>query len=95
MQREVGEIERVAIWTAHSKRCAYCGEPLKYPDLEIDHILPVSLTKSPGKLEHLISQFALPSDFSIASLRNLLPAHRICNSKNEIEFSMKPMRDSS
>ena len=75
------EIERVAIWTAHSKRCAYCGEPLKYPDLEIDHILPRSLTKSPAKLKELISQLSLPSDFSITALRNLLPAHRVCNSR--------------
>jgi len=81
MQREVGEIERVAIWTAHSKRCAYCGEPLRYADLEIDHILPQSLAKSPGKLSELISQLALASDFSIAALANLLPAHRVCNSK--------------
>jgi hypothetical protein len=39
------------------------------------------LTKSPGKLKELISQLALPSDFSIASRGNFLPAHRICNSK--------------
>jgi hypothetical protein len=39
------------------------------------------LTKGPGKLKELISQLALPPDFSIAALRNLLPAHRICNSK--------------
>jgi hypothetical protein len=81
MRREAEEIERVAIWTAHSKRCAYCGEPLKYPDLDIDHILPQSLAKDPGKLKELISQLALPPDFSIGALRNLLPAHRICNSK--------------
>ena len=81
MRRQAGEIERVAIWSAHSKRCAYCGEPLRYSDLEIDHILPLSLTKSPDKLKNLISRLALPLDFSIAALRNLLPAHRICNSK--------------
>lgn len=81
MRRGVSEIERAAIWTAHSKRCAYCGEPLRYSDLEIDHILPQSLTKSPGKLNELISQLALASDFSIAAPGNLLPAHRICNSK--------------
>lgn len=81
MQRQVGEIERVAIWTAHSKKCAYCGEPLCYADLEIDHILPQSLTNSPSKLNDLISQLALAPDFSISALVNLLPAHRICNSK--------------
>lgn len=81
MQRQVGEIERVAIWTAHSKRCAYCGEPLRYADLEIDHILPQSLTRTPGKLNKLISERALATDFSVAALGNLLPAHRICNSK--------------
>jgi hypothetical protein len=39
------------------------------------------LTKSPSKLSELISQLALASNFSIAALGNLLPAHRICNSK--------------
>lgn len=81
MQRQVGEIERVAIWTAHSKRCAYCGEPLRYQDLEIDHVLPQSLIKSPGELNELISKLALASDFSIAALGNLVPAHGTCNSK--------------
>lgn len=81
MRREVGEIERVAIWTAHLKRCAYCGEPIKYSDLEIDHILPASLAKSPDRLRGIVSKLALPPDFSIGALRNLLPAHGICNSK--------------
>jgi 5-methylcytosine-specific restriction endonuclease McrA len=81
MQREIEEIERLAIWAAHSKRCVYCGEPIKYSELEIDHVLPQSLTKDPGKLSKLISQLSLASDFSIAALGNRLPAHKICNSK--------------
>jgi 5-methylcytosine-specific restriction endonuclease McrA len=81
MRLEVREVERIAIWTAHSKKCAYCGEPIKYPDLEIDHILPQSIAKSPDKLNQLISQLALPSDFSIFDLRNLLSVHRACNSR--------------
>lgn len=81
MRRKVGEFERVAIWTVHSKRCAYCGEPLSYADLEIDHILPVTLAKNPGKLKEMFSQLALPPDFSIGALPNLLPAHGICNSR--------------
>jgi len=81
MRKETPEIERVAIWTAHSKRCAYCGEPLRYPDLEIDHILPRKLTKKQDELRSLISQLELPLDFSIVGLANLLPAHRTCNSR--------------
>jgi hypothetical protein len=49
--------------------------------LEIDHVLPLSLAKTPSKFSEVISQLALPSDFSVFSLRNLLPAHRICNLK--------------
>ena len=81
MQRRIGEIERLAIWIAHSKRCGYCGDPLEYKDLEIDHILPASLAKSPEKLQALVLQLTLASDFSISALRNLLPAHGICNSR--------------
>jgi hypothetical protein len=72
-------VERIAIWTAHSKRCAYCEEPLKYTDLEIDHIIPRSLRKKPQELHKLLVQLSIHANFDLDSLDNLLPAHGSCN----------------
>ncbi len=72
-------VERIAICTAHAKRCAYCEEPLPYADLEIDHIIPQSLRKKPQELQNLLVLFSLPANFDLDSLDNLLPAHRRCN----------------
>ena len=69
----------MAIWTAHSKRCAYCEEPLKYADLEIDHIIPRSLLNKPQELQNLLALLSLPAGFDIESLNNLLPTHGNCN----------------
>ncbi|MGA3080027.1 MAG: HNH endonuclease signature motif containing protein [Terracidiphilus sp.] len=72
-------VERIAIWTAHSKRCAYCEEPLKYADLEIDHIIPRSLRNKPQELQNLFAQLSLHANFNLDSIDNLLPAHGGCN----------------
>jgi len=79
MSGTLSGVERIAIWTAHSKRCAYCQEPLKYPDLEIDHIIPRSLCNKPQELQNLFAQLSLHANFDLDSLDNLLPAHGDCN----------------
>jgi hypothetical protein len=70
---------RVALWRAHGKRCAYCGEPLSYPDLDIDHILPESLPDNPTEWNRVKAELGLDADFGLNSLLNLVPAHRRCN----------------
>jgi hypothetical protein len=79
MSDTLSVVERIAIWTAHSKRCAYCEEPLKYADLEIDHIIPRSLRNNPQKLQNLLVQLSLHASFDLNSLENLLPSHGGCN----------------
>jgi 5-methylcytosine-specific restriction endonuclease McrA len=79
MSGTLSGVERFAIWTAHSKRCAYCEEPMKYTDLEIDHIIPQSLRKKPQELQNLLVQLSLHANFDLDSLENLLPAHGSCN----------------
>lgn len=93
MGRRIEGIERIAIWTAHSKKCAYCEEPLNYADLEIEHIIPKSLRKKPTGLQKLIAQLALPADFDLDSLENLLPSHRRCNFRKKARiFSQANVR---
>lgn len=31
---------RIAVWQKYDCRCAYCGEPLHYKEMQVDHILP-------------------------------------------------------
>jgi hypothetical protein len=83
MSGTLSGVERYAIWTAHSKRCAYCQEPLKYADLEIDHIIPQSLRNNPQELQNLFAQLSLDANFNLDSLENLLPAHGGCNRRKK------------
>lgn len=64
---------------AHSKRCPYCSEIIRWPELECEHIIPQSLEGDRPKLEGLLRDLGLASNYSLDSLDNLLPAHRRCN----------------
>jgi hypothetical protein len=93
MSGTLSVVERIAIWTAHSKRCAYCEEPLNYADLEIDHIIPRSLRKMPQELQDLLAQLSLQANFDLDSHENLLPTHGDCNfRKKDRVFSQANVR---
>lgn len=70
---------RIGLWEAHGRRCAYCGNPLSYRELEIDHVIPQRLVSEPKALAQLIATLGLPTDFELNDRRNLLPAHHHCN----------------
>ncbi len=70
---------RTCIWRAHGKRCVYCGEPVSFLQLEIDHIIPERLASEPHELAKVLNELGLPSNFGTNSLLNLVPAHASCN----------------
>jgi 5-methylcytosine-specific restriction endonuclease McrA len=77
---QFSDIERMAIWLAHKRRCAYRDEPIiRLTDLQIDHILPESLLDKPHELEKIKSEYDLPSNFDINSYYNWLPSCSSCN----------------
>lgn len=65
--------EREALWLAHEKKCAYTRELLDLSSLHIDHILPESLAADPIAFAEARTAFALPDNFDIFGLENLLP----------------------
>jgi len=71
--------KRVALWRAHGKRCVYCGEPLWFADLWLDHILPEQLSQNPLQLDRILREYELGPDFSIDDYCNWLPSHQRCN----------------
>ncbi|KRG10718.1 hypothetical protein ACA30_21395 [Virgibacillus soli] len=70
---------RYAIWQAYNKKCAICGEPINYTQLQIDHIIAESLEKNHYELYGVLKKYELPKDFQINSLYNLRPACGYCN----------------
>lgn len=40
---------RETVWNKYNRRCAYCGESLKYKNMQVDHIHPKAL----GGLNHI------------------------------------------
>lgn len=37
MKKEI----RIQVWQKYDCCCAYCGEPLHYKEMQVDHILPI------------------------------------------------------
>ena len=82
-------IIRSALWTSYNYNCFYCTKPLDWDDLQIDHIIPESLTTNPGRLCKIISEYELDNDFSINALCNLVSSHSKCNQRKGDELFNK------
>ncbi|MED4023550.1 HNH endonuclease signature motif containing protein [Priestia aryabhattai] len=70
---------RYALWQAYSKKCAICGEPIGYTQLQIDHIIAESIEKNYNEFCRVLKKYQLHKDFQVNSLYNLRPACGYCN----------------
>lgn len=64
---------RQAIWEVYNRRCFYTGEPLKYNDMQLDHIIPESYAHKKDDLKRIIKKCGLDDDFELDILYNLVP----------------------
>lgn len=67
---------RLIVWHKYHEHCAYCGRPLAYDDMEVDHLIPQRLRwwyKNPAK----IKQYNLTG--TVDDIKNLMPSCRRCN----------------
>lgn len=80
---------RAALWQANERRCFYCGDPVAFAALEIDHIIP----EGGADCRQLIAELGLPQDFDMQSSHNLVPTHAHCNRrKSDHRFSKETLR---
>ena len=68
---------RVAVWRANDRKCFFCSEPVEFRNLEIDHIIPEGI--DPQLLSATLRRLAMPPDYDLNSLPNLVPTHHDCN----------------
>ncbi|MDB5580294.1 MAG: hypothetical protein JWR80_5470 [Bradyrhizobium sp.] len=76
-RRQIPTEERAAIWEAHNKRCPYTGDLIGFAELEIDHVVPVTI--APDELARLKREKIIADDFDLNGLGNLLPTKRFPN----------------
>ncbi len=70
---------RLSLWRANDGKCFFCGVPVAFSDLDIDHIIPETTT--PSSLSELRRRIPLPDDFTVNALPNLVPTHHSCNKR--------------
>jgi HNH endonuclease len=79
--------DRAAIWQAHGRRCAYTSDQISFNDLEIDHIIPVSISSE--ELDRLKAEDVIASCFDLNGFCNLLPTTRFQNSRKRANLRNK------
>jgi hypothetical protein len=90
-QQRFSDIHRQALWEAHRKRCLYCGEPLRFKELVIDHVIPEKTGKDANRLADVRVSHGLDAAFDIAGDENLAPACHACNN-GKIDHLLSPER---
>lgn len=68
---------RLAMFEVWGERCGWCGEPIHYVEMEIDHVIPKHLNGE--ALAKVLEDFGLPGDFDLLALENLVPSCGACN----------------
>lgn len=76
-RRQLSTEERAAIWEAHNKRCPYTGDLIAFSELEIDHVVPITIASN--NLARLKREKIVAEDFDLNGLANLLPTKRFQN----------------
>lgn len=66
---------REAIWIANNKICGYCKKYIELYDLEIDHIIPKSITKADAQTREYYEKLK-KDGFLVDCLENFIPIHR-------------------
>ena len=75
--------ERFVIWQSYDCKCYFCGEPMEFFDVTIDHLLPENLLDRQEELTKTLNKYGLESNFNINSFENWAPCHQRCNNKKK------------
>lgn len=84
--------ERYAVYKVFNGKCQWCGEPLEFKDIHIDHLIPEVLLEKPEELNDILKSYGLDDTFDINDFENWIPLHPNCNTrKNDAVYSRLPI----
>ncbi len=81
--------QRFAVFTVHGPKCYINNCPIDMQTMEIDHVIPEFLAADRVRLDHVIADLGLPSNFDVNSYENWLPSCRKCNGQKR-DMIFKP-----
>lgn len=84
--------ERFAVWRAYDGVCFWCGKPVVFNDMEVDHLIAESLADKPLEFAALLKSLSLPETYSVNDYPNWVAACGDCNGrKGAATFAPAPM----
>lgn len=81
--------ERLQVYQMYDGHCAYCGKPIKYEDMQVDHFI----AKNRGcycRLDSKEGKYIITHGKD--SIENYMPSCRACNFKKK-DMSLEQFRD--
>jgi 5-methylcytosine-specific restriction endonuclease McrA len=71
--------ERFIVYLADGGKCFWCGQPLIFRDVQVDHVFPKNLLEKNETLQQIKTDYALGEDFKINGFENWVTCHQGCN----------------
>lgn len=68
----VNKKKRQAVYAKYDGHCAYCGRPIEYKDMQVDHFIPQDMAC-------IFVMGDVPGVDNVDDFQNLMPACRMCN----------------
>ncbi len=71
---------RESVWQKYECHCSYCGDEIKYKEMQVDHLIPQR-----NFLTHIKNKWRVPkwlehlTESDVNHFDNLMPACRVCN----------------
>lgn len=73
--------QRYAVYKVFKGICQWCGEPVEYQNLHVDHVIPEDILKDPETLKKVLKSYGYDNSFDINDYENWIPAHPNCNQR--------------
>lgn len=87
--KQLSTEQRAAMWEAHKKRCPYTGDLIAFSELDIDHVVLITIT--PDELARLKREEVITNDFDSNPRRYAEGASNLIASPEERIVTGPPM----
>jgi len=78
-KRQFSWDERYVVYLADGGKCFWCGIPVFYRDVQIDHVFPEDLLENSEELERFKAEYGLGAEYNINGFENWVTCHQGCN----------------